>query len=380
MLHDAHLHHARAAALLRNDRADDYRREFAANHPDDDAGPGGARDCRLRQPSLLRLADDAPRRRALAARCRPQCTAGRRAGVRFTGGTRACHPPWSRNSTLERRVRRQRRTVPGPDIRSRTTPSSSGVMAACPLTSDCRKFSRRWPQHVVYIPAAHLLLAGGVPEHYDLAGDIDRLGLNGAVTVTGYLPTDEAVHRLHCRLRRRAEPAMAERSRDLRSMAALPGRRQADGHRRPGSHVGCPDARSPDLAAESPHWTGSPRELAISSAPCAVAIDILDEDHSLRLAMRRLGSDALLRSALGRAAQEYWQGAHSLEVMVSDYEELIRDAMQQPIPDIRAPRASHRQHGSNTGERPRAAWESRCQSMRARLPRDSPMIPQYYPQ
>ena len=33
MLHDAHLHHARAAALLRTQRADDYRAEFVANHP-----------------------------------------------------------------------------------------------------------------------------------------------------------------------------------------------------------------------------------------------------------------------------------------------------------------------------------------------------------
>src|SRR5215207_7274565 len=34
VLHDAHLHHARAAALLREKRASDYRAEFAANHPD----------------------------------------------------------------------------------------------------------------------------------------------------------------------------------------------------------------------------------------------------------------------------------------------------------------------------------------------------------
>ena len=33
VLHDAHLHHARAAALLRTKRAADYRAEFAANHP-----------------------------------------------------------------------------------------------------------------------------------------------------------------------------------------------------------------------------------------------------------------------------------------------------------------------------------------------------------
>src|SRR5687768_5023215 len=33
VLHDAHLHHARAAALLRTRRAADYRTEFASNHP-----------------------------------------------------------------------------------------------------------------------------------------------------------------------------------------------------------------------------------------------------------------------------------------------------------------------------------------------------------
>src|SRR5262245_4649075 len=34
VLHDAHLHHARAAALLRTQRPADFRAEFAANHPD----------------------------------------------------------------------------------------------------------------------------------------------------------------------------------------------------------------------------------------------------------------------------------------------------------------------------------------------------------
>ncbi len=43
-----------------------------------------------------------------------------------------------------------------------------------------------------YVPAAHLLLAGAVPEHYDLQSDIARLGLTGCVTLTGYLASDEA--------------------------------------------------------------------------------------------------------------------------------------------------------------------------------------------
>jgi hypothetical protein len=54
--------------------------------------------------------------------------------------------------------------------------------------------------------------------------------------------------------------------------------------------------------------------------PIAVAIDILDEDHSLRLAMRRLATDADLRARLGHAAREYWTREHSVEGMSDDYE------------------------------------------------------------
>ncbi len=40
VLHDAHLHHARAASLLRRFRAGDYRTEFAWNHPESRPGHG----------------------------------------------------------------------------------------------------------------------------------------------------------------------------------------------------------------------------------------------------------------------------------------------------------------------------------------------------
>jgi hypothetical protein len=59
-----------------------------------------------------------------------------------------------------------------------------------------------------------------------------------------------------------------------------------------------------------------------------VAIDILDEDHSLRLAMRRLATDADLRASLGHGGQEYWQREHSLERMVEDYERAIQTACE----------------------------------------------------
>ena len=76
---------------------------------------------------------------------------------------------------------------------------------------------------------------------------------------------------------------------------------------------------------------------ASSAAPCAVAIDILDEDHSLRLAMRRLGTDPLLRATLGRTAVSYWQREHSVDRMVADYRNLIEDAVRRPVPRVSLP-------------------------------------------
>ena len=65
-------------------------------------------------------------------------------------------------------------------------------------------------------------------------------------------------------------------------------------------------------------WTenGLSAPKAQSPEPICVAIDILDEDHSLRLAMRRLASDAALREQLGAAAREWWAREHSLGAMV----------------------------------------------------------------
>jgi hypothetical protein len=64
----------------------------------------------------------------------------------------------------------------------------------------------------------------------------------------------------------------------------------------------------------------------------AVGIDILDEDHSLRLALRRLGSDAGLRLRLGAAARAYWESHHTVAAMAADYERAIALARTLPAP------------------------------------------------
>jgi len=76
---------------------------------------------------------------------------------------------------------------------------------------------------------------------------------------------------------------------------------------------------------------------AASRAPVAVAIDILDEDHSLRRAMIRLATDAPLRTALGNAGREYWEASHTVERMVDDYERVLVRAAAMPPPDATLP-------------------------------------------
>ena len=71
--------------------------------------------------------------------------------------------------------------------------------------------------------------------------------------------------------------------------------------------------------------------------PVAISIDILDEDHSLALALRRLVMDAELRDRLGRTAREYWAGRHTVGHMATDYERALRLAAERPEPEVALP-------------------------------------------
>jgi hypothetical protein len=63
----------------------------------------------------------------------------------------------------------------------------------------------------------------------------------------------------------------------------------------------------------------------------------MDEDHSLRLAMRRLASDAALRAALGAAARLYWEREHSPARMLEDYRRVLAVAASRPSPRVALP-------------------------------------------
>ena len=332
VLHDAHLHHARAAALLRTFRARDYRTEFAQNHPGASAdiaelAVAGFDNHLYYAFPMTRLVARASRLvavhgEALATRLREDIPDVHVAAIRLGQGT-----PLSAGEA----------EAAGSRARARYGIPKAALVFGCygGLSPD-----KRVPEILAafgavrpYVPAAHLLLAGAVPEHYDLRRDIARHGLGDCVTLTGYLETDQAF-----------TDAIA--ACDVALNLRWPTAREVSG-----PWLRCLAAGKPTVVIDLAHLTDvaslDPRTWrpnvtanvagTTPLAPCAVAIDILDEAHSLRLAMRRLGTDLQLRASLGRAARAYWQDAHSIDAMVADYRALVTDAVRRPAPAVALP-------------------------------------------
>ena len=87
-------------------------------------------------------------------------------------------------------------------------------------------------------------------------------------------------------------------------------------------------------------WTVAGRPSARDAAgrpidPVAVAVDILDEDHSLGLAAARLATDPALRAELGRAARRLWETRYTLERMAAGYARSIDDACRTTYDEAR---------------------------------------------
>ena len=61
-----------------------------------------------------------------------------------------------------------------------------------------------------------------------------------------------------------------------------------------------------------------------------MSIDILDEHHSLTLALARLAVDSNLRTSLGSAARRLWSDRFTLERMATDYEMAMVAALETP--------------------------------------------------
>jgi glycosyltransferase involved in cell wall biosynthesis len=190
------------------------------------------------------------------------------------------------------------------------------------------------------VPQVRLRLVGGVTPHYDVLADARAHGVDDLVEVTGWVD-DDAFDR-----------AILES--DVCLCLRWPTSREASGPWLRALAAGKPtvvndlvhlvdlptlDPRTWEVQVASPAAADATRVWRGEEA-IAVAIDILDEDHSLAIAMRRLALDAGLRAELGAAARRHWAAGHTVEHMAADYERAIEAAAAAPavVPSDRAAR------------------------------------------
>jgi hypothetical protein len=159
---------------------------------------------------------------------------------------------------------------------------------------------------------------------------VRRRGLDARVTIAGYLETESAL--TDCL-------AACDVSLNLR----WPTAREMSGPWLRALAAGLPTvivdlAHLADVPSLDPRtWRIRPGSGIRDPDPVTIAIDILDEDHSLRLAMRRLASDAALRARVGAAGLRYWDREHSMPRMIEDYRRIIAAAAAHPAPAVALP-------------------------------------------
>lgn len=326
VLHDGGLHHARAAALLRRQRIDDYRLELAFDQP-------GLR------PEAAELALNAfdgplyydwPMLRAVVTSARAVAVhneeLGRRLSAEFSGS--AIHhvsmgvPPAESTAADAARIR-ARHGIPGDALVIGAFGGITPEKRIAPLFEACGVIRR-------YRAGLRILLVGPEHSHFDARESARAAGVDDLVTITGYvdeceLPAHLAAVDVVSSLR---FPSGGETSASwLRALAA-----------------GRPTLVT-DLAQLADVPTIDPRSRAVvharptreTLAPVAISIDILDEVHSLVLALKALAADPMLRQTLSTNAFDYWRAQHTLARMVDDYERAMARTVVTVPPAVSLP-------------------------------------------
>jgi glycosyltransferase involved in cell wall biosynthesis len=325
VLHDAQLHQARALFLTKRwqPRTDDYIAEVHANHPD--APPD------LPYLVLGRMGDQMyqhwPMVRLVVERAR--LTVVHNAWL--ADDLRSKYPR-ANIRAIEMGVRPSQRTS-GANARAKhdIPPDAFVVMAFGGVTAEkriaqvIRAVAAVGPRH----PHVHVVLVGETVDHYDAMADAHAAGIADRVHVTGFVGDDELAAYLD--------------SADVCACLRWPTNRETSA-----SWLRCLAAGRPTLISDLMHLghvpTLDPRGWRLLDAsgdtrpPIAVTIDMLDETHSLQLAVERLVVDPALRQRLGRAAYEWWQAHHQLDAMAEAYTALIADGIAAPVPTPLLPR------------------------------------------
>lgn len=328
VLHDARLHHARGAALLDRHHTGDYRAEFAWNHP-------------TTRPEAAELAVAGfagpyyylwPMTRAVIAASRMVATHARGAIDALAEAAQGLPTPieylalgegLSREPTAaERSAWRDRLGLPADAV-------VFGVFGALTAEKRIAPILRSFAAVRERIPGARLVLAGAADTRLDVSALVDALGLASSV-IQLPPPDDETFDRLIASvdvvLNLRWPTSLETSGPWLRALSAA---------RATVTFALAHQAHVPALNPQD--W--APRPGAGRQAPVTVAIEILDEEHSLRRALLRLGLDRPLRDALGAAAREYWTREHTVERMADDYVRIAGRAASAPLPATDLPPA-----------------------------------------
>lgn len=315
VLHDPRLHQARARQLLSRGRHDDYRHEFWYDHPDARRdfveyaveGLGGpiyhfwsmlrvvmrtARLVAVHNPRVAADLRDAFPNAPIAAihLGKPALAgdAGGRGRVRASLGASDATVVFAvfGKITADKRI--------GPILR-----------AFASLDRDAAD--------------ALLLLVGDPSDYPHLGEELAREGLADRVRVTGHVPDAAVADHL----------AAADACLCLRWPTAL---------ETSAAWIDCLAAGRATVITALAHLvdipTVDPRDWRPSSSddPVAIAIDLLDEERSLALALRRLSGDAPFRRAVARAGHAYWAREHTLDLMVDDYRRILAEAARRDAP------------------------------------------------
>jgi len=316
ILHDARLHHSRGATLLTPASAAPYRSAFVSDHPDVSVDV-----------AELAVSGFDGSYYFLWPMVRSAVLAARAVGVHTRGETRALQAAYpealvdyvalgmgcdERLPDEDRHEMRRDLGVPADGI-------LFGVFGG--LTAD-----KRVPivlQSIARLRQlgcrAHLLLAGRPDRHLDLPGRIADLDLAPHVTLAPDLDDasfERAIASVDVSLNLRWPTARETSGPWLQALAA--GRPTVVIDLEQHAHVPALDPQT---------WT--PRPGAGPRQAITVAIDILDEAHSLDLAVTRLARDPALRASLGRAARQYWEEEHTVLRMCADYEQLMRRTLER---------------------------------------------------
>jgi glycosyltransferase involved in cell wall biosynthesis len=169
------------------------------------------------------------------------------------------------------------------------------------------------------VPRAHLLIAGETVDYYDLESEAAALGIEDKVTFAGYLADEDVDDYLAA-----SDVCLCLRWPTSRETSA--------------SWLRCLAAGRPTISTDLVHTvdipTLDPRSWSVltpgDAKPVGVSIDILDEEHSLKLAIRRLATDDKLRAMLGANARQLWAERFRLEQMAAGYQQVIAQALRTP--------------------------------------------------